>query len=839
MIMKERMENGMKRQDLIDACPSGGNRGRGALAAAITVLAIFVLIQPGFLVRAYAGDSGSSAIELGEITSVSGLPSYEQKELKKTDKKFTKKSIFKSTQSKLVVNKDEIKTAGPVGGATAALSIIPGVRSVTYGPTGASRGSFSINGIQQGWGGLIGETDDGSLAVTFDGVPTVNPGSGLWSTALMPEMSLISGINVTYGPGNPAHRWYNALGGTLGFVPLQPSLKAGGAVSLTYGSFDTKHLNFNVKSGMINGYSAVLAGGLTTSHSFRTGFGFDNPTRDFAYYGKVVKVFRAGNVGLGAYIAHSQSYRPTFIPTSPVYPGNGKPGVTVNGFDLSGNSVAGPYFSQQTTGYYSSLPFDVWHKLAKNQMYLIYSPINIDVSKTVTLHNLVWYREGRRLHDHFNNFHQGSGSLYEYNDPQDKVYGDKTYLDINIPHNLVKTGVWALNSHYISRNAFWNPDGTYCTAEPSGTPEITTQSNPCAYRNSEFYQTFSSAFIQDTLHFKRLRITPGLDYVTFRTNFYNNASGYFPAAYSVNPGGNNATLPDGSQSPNASTDFKKWEPSLGVNYKLIRHITIYANYSDAHQNPHMGGGGGPFQHVLANAQAPEKNQYYAAGFKVLVHRNGLLKNFVLNANYYREHFSDELLSYTLASGTSVYASGASNYYGVNLYAKDNPVDNLHLFTNISYEKAEYSTYITGGVDYSGYNVPYVPEETFNLGAYYRFKAAGLNFSPKIWDEYTGKQYMINDYNNGTGNPVPSRNRTIPAYNVLNASFEVGIPLKERTAGLAKLVIVRLTVLNLLDHKYNEYEYISNGGYFGGNSAGSVLAYPGMPIAAYVTASVKF
>jgi hypothetical protein len=122
--------------------------------------------------------------------------------------------------------------------------------------------------------------------------------------------------------------------------------------------------------------------------------GFITQAADYAYYGKVVKVFSNGNIGLGAYIAHSQGYRPTFIPESPIYPGNGNQGVTVNGYYPDGNSVPGPYFSQQTTGYYSSLAFDVWNKLARNHMYLIYSPINLKVSKSVSFHNLVWYREG-------------------------------------------------------------------------------------------------------------------------------------------------------------------------------------------------------------------------------------------------------------------------------------------------------------------------------------------------------------------------------------------------------------------------------------------------------------
>ena len=805
----------------------------GALVMCVQVIFTF-FIAVGY---SYA-DGSKTSIYLGEISStyLKKILTEEEKELKKTDLKFTKEEIFNSTQSKLVVNKDELKATSPVGGATQALAVIPGVRSETYGPTGASRGSFSINGIQQGWGGLIGETDDGSIAVTFDGVPMGNPGSGLWSTALMPEMSLISGINVVYGPGNPANRWYNALGGTLGFIPLQPSLRPGGSLSFTYGSFNTKNVNFNIKTGTINGYSAVLSGGITSSNSYRTGFGFYNPTADYAYYGKIVKTFHNGNIGLGAYIAHSQSYRPTFIPESPIYPGNGNQGVTVNGYYPDGNSVPGPYFSQQTTGYYSSLAFDVWNKLARNHMYLIYSPINLKVSKSVSFHNLVWYREGERLHYHQNDFSQGYGNLYEYNNPEDEVYGDKTYFDINAPHNLIKFGGWFLKSHYISRNAFYNPFGTYCPAQPSGISEVTTITNPCAYRYSDFYQTFGSAFVQDTLHFfKRVRITPGLNFVTFKTNFYNNASQYYPQGVLLNPYGNDDTIPghNGPQAPNASTYFEKLEPSLGVNYKLTKNAAIYGNYSDAYQNPHVGGGGGPFQQIGANALEPEKNQYYTAGFKVLVHHDNLLNNFVLNVNYYHEHFSNMLLSYTLADGTSIYASGSSNYDGVNLYAEDNPVGNLHLFTNISYEKAVYSTYITGGVNYNGDNVPYVPEETFNLGAYYNLLIGNIAYSPKIWDIYTGKQYIMDDV---TGAPS---NQTIPSFNVLNASVSAKIPFGGRHAGLPKAAIIKLTVLNLLNHKYNEYEYITAGGYFGGNSAGSILAYPGMPIAAYVTMTLKF
>ncbi len=308
------------------------------------------------------------SVNLGEAKIAASGVLYkiekEKKALKKTDTKFTKKKIFKSTVTKYVENKDEIQAAGPVGGATQALSMVPGVRSQTlFGPTGASKGQFAINGIQQGYGGLNGETDNGSIAVTFDGVPMNNPASGLWSTALMPDMSLIQGINVIFGPGNPASRWYNSLGGTLNFVPIQPTVKPGGDVSMTIGSFDTKNINFNARSGMFDGYSFVIAGGTTTSNDYITGSGFYNPTYDYALYGKLVKTFYRGNFAIGAYITHADIYRPPVIPVSPIEPGNGMTGVTVNGFNRNGEEIPGEYYSQATSGFYSTLPHNFYGKL--------------------------------------------------------------------------------------------------------------------------------------------------------------------------------------------------------------------------------------------------------------------------------------------------------------------------------------------------------------------------------------------------------------------------------------------------------------------------------------------
>ncbi len=130
-------------------------------------------------------------------------------------------------------------------------------------------------------------------------------------------------------------------------------------------------------------------------------------------------------------------------------------------------------------------------------------------------------------------------------------------------------------------------------------------------------------------------------------------------------------------------------------------------------------------------------------------------------------------------------NNASQYYPqavlLNPYGNDDTIPGHNgpqaPITNISYERAVYSTYVTGGVNYNGDNVPYVPEETFNLGAYYNLLIGHITYSPKIWDIYTGKQHIMDDV---TGAPS---HQTIPSFNVLNASISAKVPFQNQRAGL--------------------------------------------------------
>jgi len=759
---------------------------------------------------ALAATAPTDSVNIGQVNAVSAP----QNPIKKTDTKLTKKKIFQSSQSELIINQDEIHAAGPVGGAAQVLAQSPGVRVVSAGAVGAQRAAISVNGIEQGWGGLQGLTSNGLLGVTFDGVPMNNPGSGLWATPQIPELSLISGVNVIYGPGNPQSRWYDSLGGTIGFVPLQPTAQSGGAVGITMGSYDAHNLHFSMRTGEVGGYSTVIAGGATQSNDYISSGedGFANPSHDEALYAKVVKLLAHGNVGVGAYLANSTSYRPTFIPTSPIA------GLTVNGFNGAGATIPGPLYSQPTSGFYGGLPFSIWHKQAENNTYLLYMPLNLNFSSITAFHNTMWYRHGNRLHNHYNDFSQGANNAFEYNNPYTDTYGEKAVIDFKLPANTVSTGGYILHSIYNTRNAFYNPEVT----DANGIAY--TYNYPSKYRSGYFYQNFGAVFAQDKIALTHsLSATPGLRFVYFGTSYENKGTTDFPQANVAN---NPETL------PNSSTDFSKLEPSLDLRYQWTHNLALYAQAAEAYQNPEVGGGGGPYQQIPASVLVPTQGRNYTIGTHVLVNHGVALRHFVLNLDYYRLTLQNQFIGVTTAGGNTIEATGDSLYQGVNLYSEDNPIGGLHVFGNAGYERAHYVDYTTGGVSYAGLPVPYVPTETLSAGVYYRYYHGGRMYEPKLWDTFTGAQHI---FNNNTGTPV---DQTLPSYNLVNASIGVKMPMGNLN-GKPESVKVTFSVLNLLNNQYNEYEYITAGGYLGGNSAGATLAYPGAPRTYYVSATMRF
>jgi len=668
-------------------------------------------------VQSFASDvtapTNSSTVNVGTVSSSVGA-------LNTLNNLPTKKQVFNSTQSVKVIRKRQMATAGPAGGAAQALAVAPGVNVVTDGPSGAPRSSISLNGMKTGWGNIAGNANDGTIMVTFDGVPMIDPAYGVWQASELPQMSMIKGATVTYGPGYPLNRWYNNIGGSVNFTPIEPTKNAGASVGAYYGSFNSKGIHFSIRTGEHDGWSGVIAGGVGSSGNYLHGYGFNNPGNNYAYYGKVRKTFNGGHISFGGYVSRAVAYRPLPIP---VYANSN---VTLYGVNPNtGNINPGPIYSQKTTGFYTTLPYSVYWKEAFIKTYLIYSRYAQRLDKETEIHNLLWYRYGNREHLHYNNTGQSPNVLDQYYNASSYTYGDKIYLTLKLPYNHVALGGYFLNSKYNSLLDYYNPSeiATYSSLSPNagnnvtmnGAPVYNSLALPSAFHSSYLYMTDLAAFVQDVIHpFSGLRVTPGLRVVSFQTNFVNNSAAQFPVSVAEMIGHN------GDYQPNSATKFTEFEPSIGVNYKVDKNIAIYGNYSVGYKAP--AGATGTYAHLLTSTLQPQKSTQYQFGVKAYVRHSRLFNRATFDANYYHLNDTNEIIPIPVVNHLySRFAAGSSVFSGVNLSMQDSPLYNLYVFGNLSFEKATYANYTTGhGVSFAGYPISNVPAQTANIGGRFQF-----------------------------------------------------------------------------------------------------------------------
>ena len=774
-------------------------------------------------------------------------------------KSLKQKSIYESAYGDKALDRQQLKSAGVVGGAAQALSFAPGIAVTGYGQTGGTKASISINGLNQGWAGVSpGTVNNGNLAISFDGIPMVNAATGLWETPQIPQTALLEGARVTYGPGDPENRWYNNVGGGVNFVPIQPADEAGGYAQLTYGSFSTKNADLILQTGSIGGWKTVIAGGGGKADSFHTSpDGWAWPTQNYAGFLKTRKQFDDGSsISFGAYLGDGGGWRPVPLPLTPL------PDLSVNGVGASG-----PLLSEATTGYYNTVNENVWRKYDNNRTWILYARQNIRVDSRTTLHNQLWYRRGDRLHWHYNNFGLNSpANLYEHNNPFSHMYGDKLWSDIYLPYNHIGVGGYFINTVYDSRNQFYNPAD--CVVTPSditlnngttvaaGTTVCGSAAVPNANHRSDYWNvTDLAAFLQDAITpLPSFTITPGIRVVNFHTDYYP----YGPTEFQLSDILSNPTPsnPNGlglfsghdqGQLPAAQTNFSRTEPSVSVRWQANDWLAVYGNWATAYRLPQVGGGGGLYQSEPVGGDLLMRSLEWQAGVKLFWPEIGAFQRVLVNANYYHDHLSNQIIGVSSVNGDFLgLGTGDAIYRGENLSAEAN-WGALKMFANLNIEKAYFNSYAftdaSGSTtNYSNRPVSDTPDATFNIGAYWTYRFSnGFAIKPRAWYQYVGSQYIFDNNGNlaNPGNPAPGpTNDQIASYGVLNMALAATLPSSWYGSAM-KSVKLKIEVMNALDKHYNFFEYNSAGGLYGTASAGYPLAYAGPPRAVYGTISVRF
>jgi iron complex outermembrane receptor protein len=777
----------------------------------------------------------------------------------------TREDVMLTPDTVRVLDRKQLDAGGPVAGGAQMIQSTPGANVIGYGETGATKYTVLLNGIQQGWAGENqGFTGPGSLGVTFDGVPVGDPATGLWQSATMPQNLVMQNLEVTYGPGQPMNRWYNSVGGSIEFTPIQPTVDHHLSIALTDGPYGQQNFAFVGNTGKFRGWSTVAGGGLGRGDDYRPApDGFANPAKDGSVFGKTLKSFQAGSLAFSAFYAKSGGYRAQVIPTTDV--GLLEPGT-------------GTDYSQPSSGFYSSLPFADYNKYDTNEMFLTYARQNLFLSRNTTLQNTTWYNHIRRFHRRSSPALDSGEQMDEWNNPHSDILGDQADMSVVLPLNTVHFGGYVLHEAYNAHNLFFNP-----TLGGSGAQQFV--SSGAKFRSGYFQQDNVAFYAQDDFHpTARIHIVPGVRVDGFGTSYSDQAFRDFTILPGVIPSthcslftdnGGVATdpfldvfspdryLPNGQPNPSPTTNAKDQgslcgehasrsavEPSIDASVTPWDWLTIYGGYDTTYRSPALGGGGGMFQAVDPVYYILAEGKYAQGGVKVhFTHAPGL-GNFIAGIDYFHLNYTNQELDYETATGVTGTDGGNSTYHGVDLFFDADPRSNLHFFVNFAGESANFTNYVTGGTVascgtpsspasgctfYNNIPVSYVPNYTLNAGVYYGIQHHNhVLVEPRFWVESTGSQDL---WSNNTGMPT---NTTMPAYTTANLSFTAPISFEKQSFNL------KLDVLNLANSQYNENEYISSGGYFAALAPnqnnipnGYINAYPGAPRAIYGTVSYQF
>jgi iron complex outermembrane receptor protein len=749
-----------------------------------------------------------------------------------------------------VIDRKEIEASGPVAGGAQMVQSTPGANVMGYGETGSTKYTIVLNGIQQGWAGEASSfTGPGSLGITFDGVPVADPATGLWQSATMPQNLVMQNLQVTYGPGQPMNRWYTDIGGRVDFVPVQPTVGHHLSVEGTQGPEGQQNFAFVGNTGEFHGWSTVIGGGVGRGDSYLQGpDGFGNHSKNGSIFGKTLKTFSRGSLAFGAFYAKSGGYRPTVIPTTDV-------GLLIPGTNTG--------FSQATSGFYTVLPYKDYHKYDTNEMAMVYAREHVEISPTMSFQNLTWYNHIRRFHNRTADALDNGSKVDEWNNPHSDIFGEKINVSKVLPYNTINFGGYLLHEIYNTRNIFYNPaDGG------SGEKQIVGIGSK--FRSGYFGQNNVTFYAQDDFHpIPQIHVIPGVRVDGFYTNYSDQAARDFSLAPGVTPSTHCSLYPTGSDpyknilgTPNATDQGSicgahesrsAIEPSIDVTVTPKQWLTLYGGYDTTYRSPSFGGGGGLFQKVDPKYYILAEGKYAQIGAKLHFVNAPVLRNFITGINYYHNTYSNQEIDVETAAGVELTSGGTSAYHGVDAFFDADPTSQLHFFVNIAGEASQFNTYVTGGTlaqcgsssnptglaagcqYYNNLPVSYIPNYTFNTGIYYAIQHNHREvLEPRLWLTSTGSQHL---WSNNSGAPS---NQTMPSYTTLNLGFNAPITFMKQSFNL------KLDAMNIANTQYNQYEYISSGGYFqpiapdqNNVPSGYINAYPGAPRSIYGTISYSF
>jgi len=644
----------------------------------------------------------------------------------------------------------------------------------------------------------------------------------------------LDSVEIHRGINNPAVNTYNSLGGTINYIPRQPTDTAGGDVGVDFGSFGTFNYHGTLNTGNWHGIRQ------TASFESDDSRGWLQNTSDrnlnFYYAGDA----RIGdNTGAFGYFVYNRNHgnAPQFIPqnilnsqSSFQWPtslyqsdnldenylaiigfktrvgGN----VTIEDTAYAGDNdytrtsfsnpnYAGPYFiDDQGSGYpfwTAYTGYDGYTRFPYNgtQAYGVSTgPAGYGCAPTCAF----------------------AGTDYHFYGYKGFLIGDRLKVTADLPNNMLTAGGDLAYGRLHSRE-YW-----YGSANM---PMIVGYNDAWDERDT---RTMWSLYAQDSVHFwgDRVHVTPGVKYIAARTKDVDALGFYYSS-----PG------PD-----SGSESFVS--PTVGASVELRRDITVYGAYGKNVKFPDITA----FYNAIAGANTapivvkPE----YAQDFELGVRYRA--DNLTIGINGYQENFSHIIFSSTTGAGFTQYQNGGSERHRGVEFQLTNDFGQFTLgrwqgFVNASYNEAICTSVtksdLTGQSCNPGQALPNVPKVLANIGLIWDYSGWHVD----IEGHYVGSQGLASYF---TGLPIApgeleaGQSTQIPHYFLVNAGVTKVIPVD---LGSARAVRMSLHVDNLFNKRYfsSAQVNIRNLDATGTNQAEDFYGLVGEPAAVFGSITLYF
>lgn len=643
----------------------------------------------------------------------------------------------------------------------------------------------------------------------------------------------LDSVDIYRGVNNPAVNTYNSLGGTIDFIPRQPTSAMGADVGADSGSFGTVDYHATLNTGEWNGVKQTLSVEGDQSQGWLQNTADNN--LNFYYAGNA----KAGSsTDVFGYFVYNRNHgdAPQFIPQNilntqfdfqwptDLYQADNldKNYLGILGFtshigslvtiqdtayggdnnymrtSYSNPAYTGPYFiDDQGSGY----PF--WASYTGYNGYTLFPYTSGQAYGTSTgpagadCAPMCAY----------------AGTDYHFYGYDGSIFGDRLKVSADLPVNTVTVG-GDFNDGFLHSREYW-----YGAANM---PMIEGYNDAWDEHDT---RTMWSVYAQDDIHFwdQRVHITPGVKYIAAHTTDDDVLGFYYSA-----PGTDSA-------------DESFVSPTLGLSVEPIENFTVYGSYGKNVKFPDITA----FYNVIngTNTAPIIVQPEYARDYELGV-RYGA-EGFTAELNGYQEDFSDIIFSNTTSQGFTQYQNGGSERYRgaeLQLSAKlgDIGPGGLQAYVNASYNQAictsKTTSDLTGQTCEAGQSLPNVPKALANVGLIWDY--AGWHVD--IEGHYVGAQ-GLQDYFTGLplapGELEPGQLTEIPSYFLVNLGL---IKVISVDWGEAKAVRLGLHVDNLLNRRYfSDAEVNTRNVNTIGGQVEDFYGLSGEPVAAFGSITLYF